>query len=299
MESWEARAGVADALPLDPFGETSNPAEYVPREASELALLALEHAARAGRTAALTAPPGLGKSLLLRLLAKRLVPGFRCLFLPYAAVTLEELCAWGLGLLGESAGDDSRGDFLRFVRREAERGDVLVLLIDDASSMPLETARELGELVRESGNRLRVVLAATDDAISSRLIAALHWEIDEVRFTQPMTALETRLYVQTRLEQASVDQDLRERFNEETLGWIHRLSGGVPRRVHDLGRSLLDNAPEGVGSAWREERWLGAPIDDNHEGLLDDPDEPHRLGVEADLELPEVLLEEEDDLDLL
>ena len=243
--SGEARAGGADVPPLQAFGETSNPAEYVPREASEEALLELERAVRAGRTGALTAPPGFGKSLLLRLLARRLAPGFRCIFLPYAAVTLQEMCAWALGLVGEGAGGDSRSNLLRFVRREAERGEVLVLLIDDASSMPLETAREVGELVRESGNRLRVVLAATDDAISSRAIAALHREIVEVRFIEPMTALETRFYVQTRLEQASVSEDLRGRFNEAALTRIYGLSGGVPRRVHDLARSLLDDAPEG------------------------------------------------------
>lgn len=300
MESWEARAAAADVLPLDPFGETANPAEYVPREATERALFALENAVRGGRTTALTAPPGLGKSLLLRLLAKRLAPGFRCLFLPYAAVTLSELCAWSLGLSGEAAPDDPRADFLRFVRQEAAADATLVLLIDDGSSMPLDTARELGELVRESGNRLRVVVAAMDDAVSSRVIAALHPEMVEVRFNEPMTALETRLYVQTRLEQAAVADDQRERFNESALGWIHRLSGGVPRRVHDLGGSLLERPPRGVGSTWREERWLGAPIEDVDASLLGDiGDGPELSFRDSDLELPAVLLEEDDDLDIV
>lgn len=289
----------AGSVSSDPFGETSNPAEYVPREASEEALLAVERAVRAGRTAALTAPPGLGKSLLLRLLAKRLAPG-RCIFLPYAALTLEELCAWSLGLLGEAVSDDSRADFLRFVRREAEDREPLVLLIDDGSSMPLETARSLGEMVRESGNRMRVVLAAADDAISSRVLAALHREIVWVRFTEPMDLLETRLYVRTRLEQASISRELCERFDEDAVGWIHRLSGGVPRRVHELSRSLLEEAPEGVGNAWREDRWLGAPIEDVDPSFLGDSAglaSLHRN--EAERELQQLLLDEDEDLELL
>lgn len=262
LESREARRASAGVVALDPFGETSNPDEYVPREASEEGLLALEGAVRSGRTAALSAPPGFGKTLFLRLLAKRLAPGFRCLFLPYAAVTSQELCAWSLGLLGEDSGEDSRGDFLRFVRREAERGEVFVLLIDDGNSMPLETAQDLGQLVRESGNRLRVVLAATDDSISSRVFAALRREIVDVRLSQPMSLLETQLYVLTRLQRACLPNELCERFNDAALERIHRLSGGVPRRVHDLGRSLLEDAPTGVGRAWSEERWLGTPLDD-------------------------------------
>jgi type II secretory pathway predicted ATPase ExeA len=262
LESREARRASAGVVALDPFGETSNPDEYVPREASEEGLLALERAVRSGRTAALSAPPGFGKTLFLRLLAKRLAPGFRCLFLPYAAVTSQELCAWSLGLLGEDSGEDARGDFLRFVRREAERGEVFVLLIDDGNSMPLETAQDLGQLVRESGNRLRVVLAATDDSISSRVFAALRREIVDVRLSQPMSLLETQLYVLTRLQRACLPNELCERFNDAALERIHRLSGGVPRRVHDLGRSLLEDAPTGVGRAWSEERWLGTPLDD-------------------------------------
>ena len=288
-----ADAGLRPDARLRPFGETANPAEYIPRDATETAIREMERAVRSGRLSALTAPPGLGKSLLLHLLARRLTSEFESLFLPYAALTLEELCAWTLGLLSDTGVGDPRTRLLRRVRRSAEEGRVLVLLIDDGCSMPLETARGLGELVRESGNRLRVVLATTDDAVSSRVIAALHPEIVEVRFTEAMSARETRLYVRTRLEQAGITDERRERFHEGAIGWIHRLSGGIPRRVHELGGSLLEEVPEGVGSAWHEERWLGAPIEDVDESLLDDPDL-----LDKDLEMPETL-RDFDDLDVL
>ncbi len=277
-----------------PFGETANPCEYVPREATEDALLALERGVRTGRTSAVTAPPGLGKSLLLRLLERRLAPDSRCLFLPYAAVRLDELCAWAEGLQGEPASADPvRGMLLR-AREHREAGGSLVLLIDDAGSMPLDTARDLGALIRESGNCLRVVIAAADDAASSRVLAALHSDILEVRFRRAMSLNETRLYIRTRLEQSGVPAALQDRFDEDAIGWVHRLSGGVPRQVHDLATSLLDEAPEGVGRTWKEERWLGAPIGDAEESeppdLELDPDEEE----DADLELPDLLLGEDD-----
>lgn len=293
----EAPSGVRPAARLrakNPFGETSNPAEYVPRDATEAALLAIERAVRGRRVTALIAPPGLGKSLLLKLLAERLAPGFESRVLPYAALSLEDLCAWALGLLGQPPADEPRAELLRLARQLGEEGRILALMIDDGSSMPLDTARTLGTLIRESGNRLRVVLAATDDAVSSRVVAALHPEIFEVRLVETMSPDETRLYVRTRLEQAGVDEALRGRFREAILGWIHRLSGGVPRRIHELARSVLDDVPAGVGNGWREERWLGAPIEDADtpatEDLLaeDDATEPPQD------ELPDLLLDEDD-----
>lgn len=279
------------------FGETANPAAYVPREACEQALIELERFVRAGRTAAITAPPGLGKSLLLRLLARRLAPGFRCLFFPYAAVALEELCAWAFGLLDLEKPRDPIAELVREARHRAEDGETLVLLIDDAGSMPPETARDLGGLIRDSGNRLRIVVGAADDAASSRMLAALHPDIAEVRFTAPMTATETRLYVETLLEQGGVAADLCARFDEETLGKIHRLSGGVPRRVHDLAGSLLNESPKGVGRAWKEERWLGAPLDEGD--ALDAEGAAKDSGVEGEAqgpEMPDLLLDGDDEL---
>lgn len=284
-----------------PFGETSNPADYVPREATEEALLAVERAIRAGRCAALTTPPGLGKSLLLRLMERRLTPEFQCLFLAYGALSISELCAWALGLMGEPAGEDPPAALLRHARRASESGRVLLLLIDDGGSMPIETARELGSLVRESGNRLRLVIAGADDATSSRVLSVVHPKIVDVRCSEPMTRVETRLYVETRLEQAGVSPELRGRFHEDAIGWIHRLSGGIPRRIHDLAGSLLDVPPDGVGSSWQDERWLGAPIDDVDASLLGDlPSLPEILAKRPGLAMRETLLDgEEDDIDLL
>ena len=293
----KAASGLGTRAPdrgLPAFGETANPAEYVPREACERALRGLERAVREGQTAALTASPGLGKTLLLRILEDRLRPGFRCVFLPYAALTERELCAWVLGLLDADPTADDPGEALVARARElAEAGDRLTLLIDDAGSMPIDTARGLAARIQRSGNQLRVVAAASDDAASSRVLAALHPDVAELRLAGPMTGAETAVYIETRLEQARVDEARSARFDSRAVAWIHRLSQGVPRRVHELGTSLLDAPPEGVGTAWAEERWLGAPLGDleGDDGELD-PELPG--GLPADDEEPELLLDEDD-----
>jgi type II secretory pathway predicted ATPase ExeA len=316
-----------------PFGETANPAEYVPREATERALGALEGAVRGRRVAALTAGPGLGKSLLLQILARRLSSGFTCLLLPYASLSLQELSAWALGLLGEEVGDDPQSQFLHFVRRSAAEGRVLALLIDDCGSMPVETARSLGVLARESlplrtepgrtGNRLRVVVAADDDGSAKEVLAALHPAVAEVHLRAPMTRVETQRYLEARLEQAGVSGARRARFDDDSISWIHEVSGGVPRLVHHLACSVLDDVPAEVGCAWQDDGWLdslpaaagtdaeaGREYDSNEplvgvemlevpppqfDDSLPDVGEGDLLDQEA-LELPEVRLADEDDL---
>lgn len=277
------------------FGETANPADYVPREASERALRELEAEVRQGRIVALTASPGLGRSLLLRIVSGRLEPAASCVFLPYAALELDELCAWALGLLEHPADDAPSRALLGAARRRSAAGGELMLVIDDAGSMPLETARGLARLVADSGNRLRLLIGVADDAASSRVLAALHPQLAEVRFREPMTLRETRLYLETRLEQSRVPRALRERFGPAEVGWIHRLSGGVPRRVHELAAALLEDAPAGVGRAWHEEHWLGEPIegDDDWKG---DPLDPLDAASEPEPapEPPEVLCKDDD-----
>ena len=62
---------------------------------------ALEAGFLAGRRVmALSGPGGLGKTMVLRVLESRLAGAARCLHLPYAALSTDDLVCWVLGLLG-------------------------------------------------------------------------------------------------------------------------------------------------------------------------------------------------------
>jgi hypothetical protein len=158
----------------DPFAITPDPNVYVPRAATEFARKELLRCAcNPAKTAALIGPPGLGKTLLLHLLAKEAPEDLQTVYLPYAALPPEELCGWALGLLNLPTTGDPIGALRAHTRDLHERRSSLLLLIDDADSMPIATARWLGDLVGDAGHRVRLAIAASDNAAGNRVLAAI------------------------------------------------------------------------------------------------------------------------------
>ncbi len=228
----------------DPFAITPDPAVYVPREATETARKQLlRSASNPTKTTALIGPPGLGKTLLLHLLAEEVPGETRTAYLPYAALPPEELCAWALGLLDSPATNDPIGALEAFGRELGERKSSLLLLIDDAGAMPIATARWAGELVQNSGGNVRLALAASDNATGNRVIAAIGSNFDIVHLNDSMTEDETRKYIDGRLELARVPASIRARFDDRTVRLLHRVSGGIPRRLHSGAAEILQEVP--------------------------------------------------------
>ena len=83
----------------DPFGVTADPDRYVPREATERALEDLERVVREERSALLVGLPQIGKTLLLRMLCRRVEPEMRVVYLPYASLSPAALAGWALQIL--------------------------------------------------------------------------------------------------------------------------------------------------------------------------------------------------------
>jgi type II secretory pathway predicted ATPase ExeA len=196
---------------VDPFGASADPARYVPREATERALERLVRAVRDEcRSAVLCGAPGIGKTLLLRLLARRLAPELRTVHLPYAAMPAAALCAWAMDLLGGVSSYDPVGAVAAQARRPHGDGTGLVLLIDDAEAMPEESAPQLARAARESGGALRLV-AAVAVAGADRLLEA--WgDAERVTLRRPMGLDETSRYLEAHLEAAGLPEAARAAF---------------------------------------------------------------------------------------
>jgi type II secretory pathway predicted ATPase ExeA len=246
------------------FREIADPASYVARDATEWVLRELESAlADARRPAALVASPGMGKTILLHVLAERLSTKLRVVFLPYGSLSIVDLCAWALGRIGEPWEGDPVRHLLEFALQLAESGRGLLLQVDDADGLGVATARELMGLQADSGGALRLVLASPDDARSAGVLAALGPDLKTVRFSQTMTFEETADFVRQRIEQANVPRVTQNRFDHECVEWIFSQSGGVPRLAQRLGQSILVERPADVAPSWRHNSdWPGAPLDE-------------------------------------
>lgn len=222
--------------PRDPFPMTADPDAYLGRAASERALAALERAVLEGAgLAAVTGPPGLGKTLLLRVLAQRLAGQARCAYLPYSALPPEGLCAWALVELGVAPGSNPEAELLA----QAATEPPLVLLLDDISTLPLSTGRGLADLCAESRGAMRLVAAATDGVGTGAALATLGPGVVEVRLSLPMNPSETSSYVRHRLTRAHAPAGTCARFGDDQIAELHLASGGVPRSVHRLATALL------------------------------------------------------------
>ena len=210
--------GPADALGVDPFALTSDLDRYVARPACEAALAELERLVRSGPIVALSGPPGIGKTLLLRVLERRLAGSLRSVYVPYGALEFTELCQLVVGLLELpcAGARDPEAELAAQVRRAAARGEPLLLLLDDANAIPLATLRALVSFTRSLGGGLRLLAVAVDDARAARVLAALGAGVGHVRLAETMSAAETARYVAGRLANADRSDPARDLAHPRT-----------------------------------------------------------------------------------
>jgi type II secretory pathway predicted ATPase ExeA len=225
---------------LDPFSDSPDPAFYVPRDATERALASLLDCVQTpGRHALLLSPPGTGKTLLLHLLATRLPPDLRAVYVPNPVLEPAELSAWTLGQLGSPRFPEPESVLRAYVAHRVQCGGALVWLIDDADRLPPATARWLRDAVARAEGGLRLVFTAAQDP--SEGLAEFDSLVRVEALARPMQAAEIAQYVFERLYRARGSDALRARL-AAALEAIGEASGGIPRAVNTACQGLVGRA---------------------------------------------------------
>ena len=232
-----ARLGTSEAFAL-----TSDPAAYVPSAERERALEQMTAALEADAIPCLEGPTGIGKTLLLQLLAQRLSNRFEPVYLPYPMLSTAELCQLALGLLERSYSGDPEAALLQLVSERAAQRRPLLLLIDDAGLLPPDSARGLAALRAQSRNELHLAFAGIGGGPLLDAMAPFGDTLLRVALDEGISEAGLRDYVAAQLDHAGVSAKLRAAFDDDVLDALAREASGNPRRLHLAAQTILRRA---------------------------------------------------------
>jgi general secretion pathway protein A len=233
-----------------PFGVTPDPRFLYLSPGHREALASVYYGIEAGRGfMALIAKPGMGKTTLLFHLLERFRHTARTAFLFQTQCSSRELMRLLLAELGvgmESHGQDfvsMHEEFNRLLLQEARAKRRFIVVIDEAQNLDasvMETVRLLSDFETPQAKLLQIVLSGQPelaDKLASPRLAQLRQRISLLSRLTPLSADETRKYIEYRLNVAGYSGPLP--FSEEALQAIARFSEGIPRNINNLCFNLL------------------------------------------------------------
>ncbi|MFO0818190.1 MAG: AAA family ATPase [Pirellulales bacterium] len=225
----------------------------------------------------LVGPTGTGKTLVCQLLADQLKSCFRVAHLANSRLSTRRLLfqsvLFELGLAFRDMDEgEMRLELLRSIEPSVECPQGLLLIVDEAQSLPLrilEELRALTNVVRNGQSRVQLVLAggpALEERFTHPKLESFNQRIAARCYLQPLHRAETFAYVRSQL--AAVYTPSEQLFTDGALEAVHRATDGVPRLINQVcdlalllacqaGRQSIDAS--GIEAAWAELQQLPAP----------------------------------------
>jgi general secretion pathway protein A len=226
-----------------PFGVTPDPRFLYLSPAHREALASLYYGIETGRGfLALIAKPGMGKTTLLFHLLEKFRTTARTAFLFQTQCTSREFMRFLLAELGYETRDQDfvrmHEEFNRHLLQEARAGHRFIVVVDEAQNLDasvLETIRLLSDFETPRAKLLQIVLAGQPelaDKLASRHLAQLRQRVSLLNGLQPLSAEETRNYIQHRLRVAGYQGA--ELFTGQAMATITHFTEGIPRNINNF-----------------------------------------------------------------
>ena len=258
-----------------PFLAAPRPGFYFPAGVVESAREELERGIRRAEGVGLVVGlAGMGKSMLLAKLAEDLRDDFDVALLSGARIcTRRALWQSVLAEIGEAyrgmEENDLRMSVVERVRGLAATCSGLVLLVDEAQTLPMRLVEELRLLstVPTPMPAVHIVLAGSRDLeerLANPKLESLAQRIVIRTYLEPFDHAETCRYVRAQCREAGLDWE--RRFDVGCDDTVFSITDGVPRLINQICDHALVTAgeskrlrPHDIELAWREIQRLPAP----------------------------------------
>ncbi|MBW3540752.1 MAG: AAA family ATPase [Planctomycetes bacterium] len=237
------------ALSRRPFAATPDPDAFVPVASAREVLEELAETISGGRgIAVLTAPAGMGKTVLAQTLRRRLSDEFITVFLPNSNYStrrsLLQAVLFELGQPYSKLPEQELWLELTDAARQSvrDRGG-LVLIVDEAhllSARLLEELRAITNLTADGRSLVRLVLCGQlplEDKLAEPGLEALNQRVGCQLSLPPLSPSESQEYLAARLKRAGAELD--ETFTADGRQLIGRAADGVPRCLNQLADHAL------------------------------------------------------------
>lgn len=242
-------------LKRNPFDLTPDPAFLFPTARHNEALAALYYGVRQHKGfVVVTGEIGTGKTLLLRcllgLLKQSTDVAYAYIFNGLLSPT--EFLQYILADFGLAASGKNKGELLldlsQFLISRGSKKLTTVLIVDEAHHLSadiLEEVRLLTNLETTEDKLLQVVLVGQpelDEKLDSVELRQLKQRIALRARLDPLDVIETRGYIERRLQIAGTGSQVNRLFSEQAIAAIHRHSRGFPRLINTICENALITA---------------------------------------------------------
>ncbi len=242
-------------LTRDPFELTPDPNCFVPTKHHDEALASLYYGVRRHKgLVVVTGEVGTGKTLLLRCLLRLLEQSKDIAYAYVFNSTLSptEFLEYAVSDFGLSAAGKNKCELLtelsKFLIARGTKQMTTVLIVDEAHQLSPETLEEirlLSNLETSTEKLVQIMLVGQpelDEKLDSVGLRQLKQRIALRTQLVPLTAEETKTYIEKRLRIAGADPSVSTLFSPQAIVKVHRYSQGLPRLINTICENSLITA---------------------------------------------------------